>query len=95
MFLLLELGSFLISLRTFGVMLIMFALRVKFSPVEVSVLFLGLSSQFREFRCGVLFWLYLGVANLGVVRHVGRSNLAQMVACPLAVNGVELVSSRF
>ena len=50
-FLLLELGSLLTSLRTFGVvsggvMLIMFALRVKFSPVEVSVLFLGLSSLF-------------------------------------------------
>ena len=28
-----------------GAMLIMFALRVKFSPVEVSVLFLGLSSE--------------------------------------------------
>ena len=32
-------------------------LRVKFSPVEVYVLFLG---------------LHLGVDNLGVVRHVGR-----------------------
>ena len=37
--------------------MIMFALRVKFSPVEVSVLFLGLSSLFKELRCGVSFWL--------------------------------------
>ena len=35
-----------------GVMLIMFALRMKFSPVEVSVLFLGLSSLFRGLSCG-------------------------------------------
>ena len=61
-FLHLELGSLLTSLRTTGVigggvMLIMFALRVKFSPVEVSVLFLGLSSLFRGLKCGVSFWL--------------------------------------
>ena len=54
----LVLGSLLTSLRTFGVivcgvvMLIMCALRVRFSPVEVSVLFLGLSSLSRELRCG-------------------------------------------
>ena len=63
MFLLLELGSLLISLRTAGVvdggvMLIVFALRVKFSLVEVSVLFLSLFSLFRELRCGVSFWLH-------------------------------------
>ena len=60
--LLLELGSLLTSLSIFGmigggVMLIMFTLRVMFSPVEVSVQFLGLSSLVRELRCGVLFWL--------------------------------------
>ena len=38
-----------------GVMLIIFALRVKFSPVEVSVLFLGLSSLFRELKCGCFY----------------------------------------
>ena len=52
----------LASLWTFGmigggVMLIMFALRLMFSPVEVSVLFLGLSSLSKERRCGVSFWL--------------------------------------
>ena len=62
-FLHLELGSLLTSLRATGVigggvMLIMFALRVMFSPVEVSVLFLGLSSLSKELRCGVSFWLY-------------------------------------
>ena len=61
-FLHLELGSLLTSLRTAGVvvggvMLIVFALRVKFSLVEVSAPFLGLSSPSRELRCGVPFWL--------------------------------------
>ena len=63
-----------------GVMLIMFALRVCFSPVEVSVLFLGLSSlsQQRAEIWGVILALrssgavHLGVDDLGVVRHVGR-----------------------
>ena len=62
-----------------GVMLIEFALRVRWILAEVSALFLGLSSLFRELRCGVLCWVlqssgavHLGVDNLGVVRHVGR-----------------------
>ena len=55
-------SSLLTSLRTAGlvvggVMLILFALRVTFSPVEVSVLFLGLFSLLRELRCGVSYWL--------------------------------------
>ena len=52
----------LTSLWTFGVigggvMLIMFVLRVLFCPVEVSALFLGLSSLSVELRCGMSFWL--------------------------------------
>ena len=58
--LLLELFFLLTSLWTSGVivggvMLIMFALRVKFSLAEVSVQSLGLSSLFKELRCGVSF----------------------------------------
>ena len=59
-------------------MLIIFALRVKFSPVEISVLFLGLSSLFRVLRCECHFGFAvfscgpLGFDNLVVVRHVGR-----------------------
>ena len=78
------LGSLLTSLRTAGVvvggvMLTVFVQVVKFRLVGVSVLFLGLSSLFRELRCWVSFWLCsllvrytLVVDNLGVVRHVGR-----------------------
>ena len=62
-----------------GVMLIMFAMRVKFSLVEVSVLSLGLFSLFRGLRCGVSFLLcnplvlsILVLITLSVVRHVGR-----------------------
>ena len=56
-FILLELGSLLTSQSLFGrigggVTLIMFAPRVMFSPVEIFVLFLGLSSLFKELRCG-------------------------------------------
>ena len=58
---------------------VVFSLRVMFRPVEVSVLFQGLSSLFRELRCrSVILALqssgsvHLGVDNLGVVRHVGR-----------------------
>ena len=53
-----------------GVMLIVFALRVRFS--------LGLFSQSKGLKCGVSFWLgsqlmlCTWVDNLGVVRHVGR-----------------------
>ena len=61
-FLHLELGSLLTSLSIFGmigggVMLMLFALRVMFSPVEVSVLFQGLFSLSRRLRCGESFWL--------------------------------------
>ena len=63
-----------------GVMLIMFVLILTLGAVEVFVLFLGLFNLFKELKCGVLFWLcghlvpiHLGVDNLGVVRHVGRS----------------------
>ena len=60
MFLHQVLGSLLTSLRTVGVvvggvMLIVFALRVKVSLVGVSVLSLGLFSLFRELRCGCHF----------------------------------------
>ena len=52
---------------------VLFALRVMFSPVEVSVLFLGTSSLSKELRFGVSSGaVHLGVDNLGVVRHVGR-----------------------
>ena len=52
----------LTSLWTFGVIgggvrLILFALRVTFSPVEVSVLFVGLFSLSKELRCGCHFGL--------------------------------------
>ena len=61
-FLLLGLGSLLTNLSLCGiigggVMLIFFAPRVTFSPVEVSVLFLGLFSLSKELRCGESFWL--------------------------------------
>ena len=52
---------------------------VIFNLVRVSVLFLGLSSLFRELKCGGVISalqssdaVHLGVDNLGVVRHVGR-----------------------
>ena len=72
-FLLLVLGSG-------GVRLILFALRVTFSPVEVSVLFPGLFSLSKELRCGgshfgfAVFWCCSpGVLKKpNVVRHVGR-----------------------
>ena len=84
MFLLLELGSLLTSLSIFGmigggVMLIMFALRVMFSPVEVSVFVPGplQSVQRAEMWCVILALqssgsVHLGVDKVGVVRHVGR-----------------------
>ena len=40
-----------------GVMLIMFAPRVRFSLAELSAPFLGLCSLFRELKCGVSFWI--------------------------------------
>ena len=83
-FLHLELGSLLTRLMTAGVvgggvMLIVFALRVQFRPVGVSVLFLGLFSPVQRAELwGVILALqsfcvvHMGVDNLGVVRHVGR-----------------------
>ena len=62
-----------------GVMLIVFALGVRFRLAGSSAPFLGLCSLFRELKCGVSFWLcslflpfIQGLTNLGVVRHVGR-----------------------
>ena len=66
-FLLLGLGSLHTSLSICGmigggVMLILFALRVMFRPVEVSVLFLGLFSLSKVLSCGeshsvvAVFW---------------------------------------
>ena len=60
--LLLVLGSLLTSLKTAGVvegggMLMVFVLVEKLRLVEVSVLFLGLFSLFKELKCGVSFWL--------------------------------------
>ena len=59
-FLLLELGFLLSSLWTLGVigggvMLMLFAMRVKFRLVEVSALFLGLFSLSKELICGESF----------------------------------------
>ena len=48
------------------------------SSCRASFQFLGLSSLFRELKCGVTLALqssspvHLGVDNLGVVRHAGR-----------------------
>ena len=61
-FLLLELGFSLTNLSLFGVIgggvrFILFALRVSFSPVGVSVLFLGHFNLFRGLKCGESFWL--------------------------------------
>ena len=62
-----------------GVMLIVFALRVSFSPVDAFVLFLDLFSQYRGFEMvgchfgsKATYAVHLGVDNLGVFRHVGR-----------------------
>ena len=62
-----------------GVMWIMSVLMVRFSLVEVSVLFPGLCRQFKGLRCGGVILalqssdaVHLGVDSLGVVRHVGR-----------------------
>ena len=67
------LGSLLTSPRTAGVvgggvMLIVFALRMKFKLAGACAPFLGLCSLFRQSFSAV----HLGVDNLGVVRHVGR-----------------------
>ena len=40
-----------------GVMLIVFAPRVRFSLAGVCAPFLGLCSLFRDLKCGVSFWL--------------------------------------
>ena len=84
MFPLLARGFLLINLFPVGIigvgaMLIRFARLAIFHLVRVFVLFLGLSSLFRELKMwGVILALqssgavHLGVDNLSVVRHVGR-----------------------
>ena len=72
-------ACFLLGIIGVGVMLIRFARLVIFILVRVFVLFLGLSSPFRELSCGVSFLLcnplvlfILVLTILSVVRHVGR-----------------------
>ena len=72
------------------VILIMFALRVKFSPVEVSVLFLGLSSLFRELRCRVSFWLCSPLVRYTwVLRTLGLFVMSDV--CLMVIMVLELV----